>query len=64
MIRLFLFLFSGLLVGFDAYAQQQAVAKLVWKVNRIDLGTVLEEQGMQSVTFDYTLSHGSHFAIQ
>ena len=64
MIRLFLFLFSGLLVGFEAYAQQQAVAKLVWKVNRIDLGTVLEEQGLQSVTFDYTLSQGSHYGIQ
>ena len=64
MIRLVLFLFSGLLVGFEAYAQQQAVAKLVWKVNRIDLGTVLEEQGLQSVVFDYTLSQGSHFAIQ
>ncbi len=64
MIRLFLFLFSGLLVGFETYAQQQAVAKLVWKVNRIDLGTVLEEQGLQSVTFEYTLNQGNHFAIQ
>lgn len=64
MIRLFLFLFSGLLIGFQGFAQQQAVAKLVWKVNRIDLGTLLEEQGLQTVTFDYTLSQGSHFSIQ
>jgi hypothetical protein len=64
MIRLFLFLFSGLLLGFQGFAQQQAVAKLVWKVNRIDLGTVLEEQGLKSVTFDYTVSQGSYFAIQ
>ena len=64
MIRLVLFLFSGFLVGFEAYAQQQAAAKLVWKVNRIDLGTVLEEQGLQSVVFDFTLSQGNFFAIQ
>jgi hypothetical protein len=64
MIRLFLFLFLGLLLGFQGFAQQQAVAKLVWKVNRIDLGTVLEEQGLQSVTFDFTVSQGRYFAIQ
>jgi hypothetical protein len=64
MIRLFLFLFSGLLLGFQGFAQQQAVAKLVWKVNRIDLGTVLEEQGLQSVTFDFIVSQGRYFAIQ
>ncbi|MCM0042634.1 MAG: DUF1573 domain-containing protein [Algoriphagus sp.] len=63
MIRLFLFLFLGLLLEFQGFAQQQALAKLVWKVNRIDLGTVLEEQGLQSVTFDYTVSQGSSFAI-
>jgi hypothetical protein len=64
MNRLFLFLFSWLLLGLQGFAQQQAVAKLVWKVNRIDLGTVLEEQGIQSVTFEYTLSQGSYFSIQ
>jgi len=64
MIRLFLFLFSGLLFGFQGFAQQQAVAKLVWKINRIDLGTVLEEQGLQSITFDYMVSQGNYFAIQ
>ncbi len=64
MIRLFLFLFSGLLFGFQGYAQQQGVSKLVWKVNRIDLGTILQEQGLQSVAFDYTLSQGAAFAIQ
>jgi hypothetical protein len=64
MIRLFLFLFTGLLFGFQGYAQQQAVTKLAWKINRIDLGTVLEEQGIQPVTFEYTLSQGSFFVIQ
>ncbi|MDA0315601.1 MAG: DUF1573 domain-containing protein [Bacteroidetes bacterium] len=64
MIRLFFFLFSGFLLGFHSYGQQQGVPKLVWKVNRIDLGTIMEEQGLQSVEFEYTLSHGSFFAIQ
>ncbi len=64
MNRLFLILFSWLLFGLHGFAQQQAKAKLVWKVNRIDLGTVLEEQGIQSVTFDYTVSQGSYFTIQ
>jgi hypothetical protein len=64
MIRLFLFLFSGLLFGLQGYAQQQGPSKLVWKVNRIDLGTILQEQGVQSVAFDYTLSQGGAFAIQ
>lgn len=64
MIRLFFFLFSGLLLVLESQAQHQAATKLVWKVNRIDLGTVLEEQGLQSVTFDYTLTQGSRFSIQ
>ena len=64
MIRLIFFLFSGVLLGFHSYAQQQDVAKLVWKVNRIDLGTILEEQGLHSVAFEYTLSQGTIFAIQ
>lgn len=64
MIRLLFFLFSGFFLGFQSHAQQQAGAKLVWKVNRIDLGTVLEEHGIQTVTFDFTLSQGNYFAIQ
>ena len=64
MIRLFLFLFSVLLFGLQGYAQQQGMSKLVWKVNRINLGTILQEQGIQSVAFDYTLSQGGAFAIQ
>ena len=64
MIRLFLFLFSVLLFGLQGYAQQQGMSKLVWKVNRINLGTILQEQGIQSVAFDYTLSQGGAFAIE
>jgi hypothetical protein len=64
MIRLIFFLISGVLLGFQGYTQTQSVAQLVWKVNRIDLGTILEEQGPQSVTFEYTLSQGKGFVIQ
>lgn len=64
MIRLFLVLFSVGFLGFHSYGQQQGLSKLVWKVNRIDLGTILQEQGIQSVTFDYTLSQGAAFAIE
>ena len=64
MIRLFLVLFSVGFLGFQSYGQQQGLSKLVWKVNRIDLGTILQEQGLQSVTFDYTLSQGGAFAIE
>ena len=64
MIRLFLVLFSVGFLGFHSYGQQQGLSKLVWKVNRIDLGTILQEQGVQSVAFDYTLSQGGPFAIQ
>ena len=64
MIRLFLVFFSLGFLGFHSYGQQQGLSKLVWKVNRIDLGTILQEQGLQSVTFDYTLSQGAAFAIE
>ena len=64
MIRLVLVLFSVGFLGFHSYGQQQGLSKLVWKVNRIDLGTILQEQGVQSVTFDYTLSQGGAFAIE
>jgi hypothetical protein len=64
MIRLFLVFFSLGFLGFHSYGQQQGLSKLVWKVNRIDLGTILQEQGLQSVTFDYILSQGAAFAIE
>ncbi len=64
MIRLFLVFFSLGFLGFHSYGQQQGLSKLVWKVNRIDFGTILQEQGLQSVTFDYTLSQGAAFAIE
>ena len=64
MIRSFLVLFSVWFLSFHSYGQQQGLSKLVWKVNRIDLGTILQENGLQSVTFEYTLSQGAAFAIE
>lgn len=64
MIRLVLVLFFVWFLGFHSYGQQQGLPKLVWKVNRIDLGTILQEDGLQSVTFEYTLSQGASFAIE
>lgn len=64
MIRSFLVLFSVWFLSFHSYGQQQGLSKLVWKVNRIDLGTILQEEGLQSVTFEYTLSQGADFAIE
>ena len=64
MNRLIFILFSFNFLGFQGLAQELTAAKLSWKVNRIDLGTLLEEQGLQAVSFDYTVSHGSYFVIQ
>jgi hypothetical protein len=64
MIRITYSLFLAILVVFTAYGQSGPSPKLVWKVNRIDLGTLLEEQGKQSVAFEFTVSQGSSFFIQ
>jgi hypothetical protein len=64
MIRITYSLFLAILFVFSAYGQSGPSPKLVWKVNRIDLGTLLEEQGKQSVTFEFTVSQGSSFFIQ
>lgn len=45
-------------------AQDNNVPKLIWKVNRIDIGTVLEEQGLQEAEFEFTYTQDSLFFIQ
>ncbi|WP_026950085.1 DUF1573 domain-containing protein [Algoriphagus mannitolivorans] len=60
---LFYILFS-ILLSFQSAAQQTSVPKLIWKVNRIDLGTVLEEQGMQMAEFEFTHTQDSLFFIE
>ena len=53
-----------LLLSYSAVAQQTPVPKLIWKVNRIDLGTVLEEQGLQVAEFEFTHTQDSLFFIE
>lgn len=64
MIRMIFSLFLSICSVFAAFGQVEPGLKLVWKVNRIDLGTLLEEQGMQSVAFEFTVSKGRTFFIQ
>lgn len=64
MIRIIFSLFFTICTVFTAFGQSVPTPKLIWKVNRIDLGTLLEEQGKQSVVFDFTVSQGSSFFIQ
>ena len=45
-------------------AQQSDVPKLIWKVNRINIGTVLEEQGLQQAEFEFSHTQDSLFFIQ
>jgi len=45
-------------------AQQNSIPKLIWKVNRIDIGTVLEEQGLQEAEFEFTHTQDSLFYIE
>lgn len=61
----FLFFLCFLTVsGYFARAQETPIPKIVWKINRIDIGTVLEEQGIQTVAFEFTYNQDSVFFIQ
>lgn len=51
-----------ILVVFAAKAQE--IPKMIWKVNRINLGTILEEQGPQTVDFEFTFNSDSVGVIQ
>lgn len=67
MIRFaFPFVFFLFLVFFPFWsqAQESTVPKVIWKVNRINLGTVLEEQGIQTTGFEYTNTQDSLFFIK
>lgn len=45
-------------------AQELPVPKVIWEVNRINLGTVLEEYGPQIATFRFTHTQDSLFQIE
>lgn len=61
----FLFSLVFLMVfGQMANAQTPLIPKLIWKVNRIDLGTILEEQGLQRAEFEFTNPQDSSFILE
>jgi hypothetical protein len=60
---LFSFVFLAILSQI-AEAQQAPTSRLVWKVNKVDLGTVLEEQGPQVAEFSFTHTQDSLFFIE
>lgn len=45
-------------------AQDTITPKVVWAVNKVDLGTVLEEQGPQVAKFEFTHTQDSLFYIE
>lgn len=47
-----------------ALAQDTITPKLIWAVNKVDLGTVLEEQGPQVAEFQFTHTQDSLFFIE
>uniref|UniRef100_UPI0040484406 DUF1573 domain-containing protein n=1 Tax=Algoriphagus sp. TaxID=1872435 RepID=UPI0040484406 len=64
MIRLICILFLVVFLVNTSVGQESPPPKLSWKVNRINLGTLLEEEGPQNSTFVYTLIQGSKFAVE
>ena len=53
-----------ILIKSSLVAQSIGVPKIIWKVNRVELGTILEEQGNQEVEFEFTNSQDSLFFIE
>lgn len=47
-----------------ALSQETITPKLIWAVNKVDLGTVLEEQGLQVAEFQFTHTQDSLFFIE
>ena len=67
MIRISTTLFVLLVFSFVtqlAQAQDTITPKLIWAVNKVDLGTVLEEQGPQMAEFEFTHTQDSLFFIE
>ena len=60
---LFSFVFL-MILSQTAQAQRSSAPRLVWKVNKVDLGTLLEEQGPQVAEFSFTHTQDSLFFIE
>lgn len=67
MIRIEKTLYTLLILSFFSQltlAQDTITPKLIWSVNKVDLGTVLEEQGPQIAEFEFTHTQDSIFFIE
>lgn len=60
----FYFVFLLAILPIRTQAQQAPVPKVIWKVNRIDMGTILEEEGLQTAEFEFSNTQDSIFIIQ
>ncbi|MDF2157721.1 DUF1573 domain-containing protein [Algoriphagus sp. CAU 1675] len=47
-----------------SHAQETVTPKIIWEVNKIELGTILEEMGTQVVEFRFTHTQDSLFYIE
>ena len=45
-------------------AQDAAIPRLIWKVNKVDLGSLLEEEGSKVAEFEFTHTQDSLFFIE
>ncbi|MBN3519384.1 DUF1573 domain-containing protein [Algoriphagus lutimaris] len=45
-------------------AQETVVPRLIWKVNKVDLGTIFEEHGKQIAEYEFTHTQDSLFFIE
>lgn len=52
------------LISQSIQAQETVVPKLIWKVNKVDIGTVFEEQGKQIAEYEFTHTQDSLFFIE
>jgi len=61
----FLLLLFGYCVflSFSSPAQSPSVPKLIWKVDRINLGTLLEEEGIRTAEFEFTVTQSAPFHL-
>ncbi|MFC3881451.1 DUF1573 domain-containing protein [Algoriphagus namhaensis] len=53
-----------LLSVFDVSAQEAEIPKTIWEVNRVNLGTILAEQGPQIAEFKFTHTQDSILVIE
>jgi hypothetical protein len=66
MFRIQKAIFLFLLFSFSAqiiHAQETVIPRLIWKVNKVDFGSVLEEEGAKIAEFEFTHTQDSLFYI-